>query len=411
MADSVRVGVHAVVAVFQDVATHRRTREVIATVERLGWAVTVVSPEPARGSRHAVTATVGNGAPARLLGSAYGPIARNLTRVLWTIVTLGPRSPMERGLSFVASSILRLEGLKGVLRSDPDVVIVEDVLLLPTVLRHRGQARVVFDAREFFPRQFEHSRTWRLLVGAGLRRALVRLLPDCDAVTTVSDGLAAGYRSLCGVEAVTIRNVPPRSLVPPGAERIGATYERPLRLVFHGRANPNRGLEALIEVGALLRGVAVLDLFLTGPSRYRKRLAALAAERSNVIVHGPVPFQRIPDLLLEHDIGIVFYDATTFNLRHSLPSKFFEFVGAGLPVAIGPSPDMAAVVQRYDCGIVTDDFRPATLAAAIRALSDARIAEMSANARRAARDLVAEVEYVKLERLLVMLVDGSERVR
>lgn len=407
MAEGARHEVRVLVAVNEDPWAHRRTRQVVLTLQGLGWNVTVASPKSSGTTEETAAVLIGHRALSSLLGKAYGPIARNLTRALWTAITLLPLPVRSAGLSAVASQLLGLAALRRELRSAPALVIVEDVLLLPTVLRHRGNARVVFDAREFFPRQFEHSLVWRILVGAGLRRMLLRLLPECDAVTTVSPGLTAGYRDLCGVEALTVLNVPPRSSFSPGSNRRGADHEGPLRLVFHGLANPNRGLESLIELGGLLSDSATVSMYLTGPLRYRRRLAKLSRPHPNVSVRAPVAFDEIPAVLRNHDVGLVLIRDVTFNLRHALPSKFFEYLHAGLPAAVGPSPDMAAIVRHYDCGIVAGDFTPSTLAEAMRELDRERLAEMAANAHRAACDLVAEVEYQKFEALVVGLVGAS----
>lgn len=407
MADSESRQVRALVAVNQDPWRHRRTRQVVSTIQSLGWDVTVASPQPSGTPQGVSAVPVGNGSLLRLLGNAYGPIARNLTRVLWTGITLLPPFARRAGLSAVASQLLGLAGLRREMQSGTDIVIVEDVLLLPTVLRHRGNARVVFDSREYFPRQFEHSLAWRLFVGAGLRRMLLGLLPECDAVTTVSHGLAAGYRELCGVEALTVFNVPPKLLRDSsvGTSRLGT--QGPLRLVFHGLANSNRGLESLVELGALLGDAATISLYLTGPHRLRERLSRLAAGLPNVTVHAPVPFSEIPAMLVQNEIGLAIFEDKTFNLRHALPSKFFEYLHAGLPVVVGPSPDMASILRRYDCGIVTEGFTPSTIARAMLELDRERLAAMSVNAHRAARDLVAEVEYQKFEALVGNVVEGG----
>lgn len=404
-------GIRAVVAVNQDPWGHRRTREVVAALERLAWQVTVVSPVPLVEREDQPHVGIGGDSLARALGRAFGPLSRNVTRVAFTLVTLLPSRVARPLLSGIARRTLRLRGLVAVMHERPDVVVVEDVLLLPVVVHHRGGTKVVFDAREFFPRQFEHSMWWRWTVGSGMRRMLRLVLPDCDMVTTVSDGLRDGYRELCDVDAQVILNVPPRMhrsaerLEDRDAQRLNRGDE-PLRLVFHGLANPNRGLGALVEAGHALHGQATLDLYLTGPANHRRSIARAAADTANVQVLDPVAFNEIPTMLAAYDVGLAFYDGSTFNLRHAMPSKFFEYLQAGLPVAIGPSPDMAAVLARHDCGIVADAFTPQSLALAISATSRTRLEELRRNAHLAAAELCAEVEYGRLETLMAGIARG-----
>ena len=397
--------VSAVVAVNQNPQGHRRTREVIATLHRVGWTVTVASPSSHEGGESHQHIKIGSDWVTRLLGRAFGPVTRNLTRVAFSLVTLLPTALARPALSGIAHRVLRLGGLVAALRDGADIIVVEDVLLLPVVLHHRGAARVVFDAREFFPRQFEHSRVWRWSIGHGMRRMLRLLLPDCDAVTTVSEGLRAGYRDLAGIDAMVTLNVPPltpadSSVRNEPADEIGVNQPPLLRAVFHGLANPNRGLQALVEVGRALEGRATLDLYLTGPKRHRRAVARAARGATNVCVLEPVPFGDVPSMLSSYDIGCILYDGSTFNLRHAMPSKFFDYLHAGLPVAIGPSPDMSSVVRRYDCGVVAADFTPEALAHALSNVSDARLEALRTNACNAAKQLSAEVEYRQFEALL-----------
>jgi glycosyltransferase involved in cell wall biosynthesis len=180
--------------------------------------------------------------------------------------------------------------------------------------------------------------------------------------------------------------------------------DAPLRIVFHGRANRNRGLELLVATGGELIGGATIELYLTGPRRVRIVMGRLAAREPNVRVHEPVPFADVPALLAGFDLGVVFYPAETFNVRHAMPSKFFEYFHAGLPVVIGPSPDMARIVRTYDCGIVAEDFTPQALAAAIDSVSPERLLVLQAKARSAADEFCAEVEYRKLTDVVMHLL-------
>jgi hypothetical protein len=134
---------------------------------------------------------------------------------------------------------------------------------------------------------------------------------------------------------------------------------------------------------------------------YDRFLRREAARRSNVRILPPVPYdQLIPSTNL-YDVGVFLCPPTTFNLRHALPNKLFEFIQARLAVAIGPSPDMRAVVERYECGTVASDFEPRSLADNLNRLSVDSIRNMKAWAHDAAaglhagttgRELLAELE-------------------
>jgi glycosyltransferase involved in cell wall biosynthesis len=88
----------------------------------------------------------------------------------------------------------------------------------------------------------------------------------------------------------------------------------------------------------------------------------------------------------------------------ALPNKFFEFIMAGLAVAIGPSPAMAAIVNRYDLGVVADTFDPRALADRLNALTAADIDAMKHRSLAAARDLNAENEMRKLHDIYARLL-------
>ena len=44
-----------------------------------------------------------------------------------------------------------------------DIVICHDIELLPFILANGKQCKIIFDAREFYPRQFENKLLWKIL--------------------------------------------------------------------------------------------------------------------------------------------------------------------------------------------------------------------------------------------------------
>ena len=56
-------------------------------------------------------------------------------------------------------------------------------------------------------------------------------------------------------------------------------------------------------------------------------------------------------------------------------------------MAIGPSPEMVALLQQYGCGVVSDSFEPKRLAAVIQQLDAVEINALKQASDVAARDL------------------------
>lgn len=288
--------------------------------------------------------------------------------------------------------------------SSYDLIVVEDLYLLPLAQRVRGSARLVFDAREFYPRQNDENLWFRISERPERERICRMHLPKCDVVMTVSPGLVDAYDQHFGVRPRLVMSVPwyqDLSPIEPQADRF--------RLVHMGIANPNRQLEKMIDIVAALDDRFTLDFYLTGSPDYIELLAARAAGVGHRIrVLPPVAFDAIVPTLHEYDIGLFYVEPVTFNLRHALPNKLFEFIQARLMVAIGPSPDMARVVREFDCGVVADRFDPAAMIAALSRVTTADVRRAKQRSDAAARVLCFE-EVSKQLRVLLGLDEEAPR--
>lgn len=263
---------------------------------------------------------------------------------------------------------------------DHAFITVHELRLLPFALAVRGSGRVLFDAREYYPRHYEDIWWWRLL-RQPFNRALCRdCLPRADHVVTVSRGLADEYQRELGIHCDLLPSYPA-----PVACAPGPVDPARIRLVHHGLASPSRRLELMAAMMDHLPARFELDLMLmsTGDG-YLERIRRRCASRPRVRLVPPVPFAALVPATNAYDIGVFLVPPANFNLRFALPNKLFEFVQARLMTAIGPSPEMARVVREHDLGVVAADFAPATLAAALAALAPADIMRCKGNADRAA---------------------------
>jgi len=282
--------------------------------------------------------------------------------------------------------------------ADADVVVANDIDALPVALALAPRARVLFDAHEYAPLEFEDRLFFRVFQQR-LRAWQCRTwIPRAAAMTTVCESIAEAYERDTGVRAEIVLNAPDyEPLVPSDAAARGGA----LRLVHHGAAIRSRRIEAMIRTLRLLDARFTLDLYLTGADRaYFEELRREAGGDPRVRFNDPVPMRELPRVLNDYDVGLFLLEPTNFNYRFALPNKLFEFVQARLAVAIGPSPEMARVVRERGLGIVTDDFRPESMARALAALDAATIMGFKASADAAARALSSDAARETVTRIV-----------
>lgn len=333
-----------------------------------------------------------------ILPSPSPRLIHKILRRLWGMA--GALLPFEKGRFFCEGQRFGLTGAKNAVRGEQfDLLIVEDLQLLPLAFEIKGNGKILFDAREYYPRQNE-GELWFDLFERRRRTQLCRdYLPRCDAVVTVSEGLRREFLNEFGVDAKVYRSTPSYVDFP-----AHTTNPENIRMVYHGIANRNRRLENLIEVVSALDERFSLDLILTGNPRYQQELRHKAASMKRVSFPAPVPFEEIIPTIGKYDIGFFYCEPSTFNLQNCLPNKFFEFLQARLMIAIGPSPDMAELVNEYRCGVVAEEFSVQSMAKALNSLSAAKIDEYKQGSDKAARELCFEKERDKMISILNKLL-------
>jgi hypothetical protein len=261
-----------------------------------------------------------------------------------------------------------------------DRVIANDIATLPLALRLADGRPILIDAHEYSPREFEDRTWWRLLFGRYYDDLCKRYLPCAAAMTTVCNGIAEAYARHYGVKPVVVENAPPAQRLAPSSLASGQ-----VRMIHHGAAIRSRRLEAMIDVMGALDDRFTLDFMLVpNEPTYMRDLQKLAASNPRIRFVAPVPMPQICQALNRYDLGLFLLPPVSFNYRHALPNKFFEFVQARLAVAVGPSPEMATLVRAHGLGIVAPSFEPSALAAALTSMTSAELAGFKGAADRAA---------------------------
>lgn len=274
---------------------------------------------------------------------------------------------------------------------DYDILIVEHLYLLPFAFSIQKNAKIIFDAKEYFPREFEHNWRFRLFESPIIVRLCQHYLTECDHLITVSPGLAKAYKDEFGVDMQLIRSTP----LYQGCN-VQKTNNSEIKMVHHGGVNRDRGIENMIEIARRLDERFTLDLYLVGCSSYIEQLKQNSADCHRIRFMEPVLFNEIIPMLNQYDIGIFFVKPITFNLRHCLPNKLFEFIQSRLAVAIGPSPDMADLVHEFQCGFIAPEFTIESMIETLQRLTPDEIDKAKQQSDLAAQTLCYEKESEKL---------------
>lgn len=76
----------------------------------------------------------------------------------------------------------------------------------------------------------------------------------------------------------------------------------------------------------------------------------------NVQYLGYISAQKLTDLRKSYSYGIVIWLPTDENTTYACPNKFFELISSGVPPITAPIPQCKEICERYNCGIVMNDF-------------------------------------------------------
>jgi glycosyltransferase involved in cell wall biosynthesis len=110
-----------------------------------------------------------------------------------------------------------------------------------------------------------------------------------------------------------------------------------LNLVYIGSVHPERGRDVMLEAVALANTAQkIVHLTMVGASEEQLQYCQEAVARLGIVdsvsLHGRVPGSRIPEFLKTADIGLCLWQDLPWY-RFNPPTKLFEYLVAGLPVA------------------------------------------------------------------------------
>lgn len=141
---------------------------------------------------------------------------------------------------------------------------------------------------------------------------------------------------------------------------------------------------------------------------YWRKIKKMADKRGNVRLIPPVKLREIVPFTNSYHIGVFLVPPSNFNLEFTLPNKFFEFIQARLVVAIGPSIEMSKLVKKYDCGIISENFTPHSLAQKLNKLTPEKIIYYKKQSHKAAQVLNADTNKIYVNKIIASLLTDEE---
>jgi glycosyltransferase involved in cell wall biosynthesis len=201
-----------------------------------------------------------------------------------------------------------------------------------------------------------------------LLRPLVRWLwRDADALVAVSNGLRGyAYETTPDLPIHVIPNAIELSVFTPPRQR---SQDGPVRLLFVGRFNAFKNVEALLEAAGQLKakGIDNFELQLIGDGERRSNLERLTVEKQltrHVHFLGWVDRKAIVDRYRQADL---FVTATTWE---GMPNTVLEAMACGLPVVATRASGLQELVREGVNGYLVDLNDSAALANCLAELID-----------------------------------------
>ena len=173
-----------------------------------------------------------------------------------------------------------------------DIIYANDIESLPLAfkLKERFKCKIIFDAHEYSPRQWEDRLIWRLIIQPFILYYCKKYIPKVDLCITVSQRIAEEYQSQFGLKKVhVILNAPSFEVNLSPSE----VDPNSIRMIHHGGAIKSRKLELMIEMMDYLDDRYSLDLMLVPSDINYLRQLKKKVKSKKVTFIPPVPMKDI----------------------------------------------------------------------------------------------------------------------
>ncbi|OGG38297.1 hypothetical protein A3I34_01375 [Candidatus Jorgensenbacteria bacterium RIFCSPLOWO2_02_FULL_45_12] len=305
----------------------------------------------------------------------------------------------------------------------PDVVFASapplPVLFSGFIISKLRGVSLVSEVRDIWPDSV-------VAVGMMKKGVLFKILESCEktvyrgssAVIVNADGIRRRLIKDKGVspeKTVVIRNGADLDLFSgaPNPNIIDEQYGTKNKFVvlFSGLIGLAQSPEVVIRAAELLRGEEDVVFMLVGEGVLKKQSEETAKQfgLKNVIFAGERPRSDMPMFCARAGVGLATYKKSDL-FRDVIPSKIYDYMGAGIPVIINLEGEGSRLVKEAECGLVAEEENPESLAEKIMEIKNnsARARDMGARGRKYAEKHLNKAKLAaKLEKILESKARGA----
>ena len=267
------------------------------------------------------------------------------------------------------------------------------------------QTKIIFDAHEFSTEQQSELFLWRILVKPFRHWLFNKYLHKVDKIITVSDSIAKLYEKVYEVKNVSVIYNTWHYI----KNKFRKTNSKCIKIIHHGGAIRNRSLELFFELSNLLDNRFKIHLMLIPhDKRYYQCLKNLSEKHSeiNIEIIDSVDNSQINKVLINYDIGLPAISASNINHLFALGRKVFDFIIAGLAIAVPPLYSYKEIIDKYQIGVVGKDMAIESLANILNNTSAKQFDEYKNNSLIIAKHLNLNHENIKLLKIYNELLSG-----
>ena len=240
---------------------------------------------------------------------------------------------------------------------EPDIVHAHDLEVLDVAVNIKNKlgSKIIFDSHEDWP-MLEKVQNW--FVGKYYERKQKKLIGNVDALLTVSDELAVRLEGGTVLYNSELLKTVEKPVLHDrfGLNGIVAGYIGALRKPI---------LEEILEAASKVNALSVL--IVGGPPKGQagytnmiKELEELAIEKgANAKFTGPLPYSMMNECYAACDILMVGHYVDKRLRDYAIPKKLLDAMAYKVPVIVGPYDARRKIVERYECGIITEDWAEA----------------------------------------------------